>query len=378
MNNKEFIMNALFIDDDPDSISPAQDVFKENGIECKNVSFDESDAVLSSKPDIIVLDMMYGGALVDQHGDGGKRVFEDIWKRSFCPIIIYSANPDLHQANKHPFIKKVKKGPGSESVVLDEAKKFQPYVLQRAKLNQEFNIALNKTLRDTSPIVFCSEPSEEKEEIFLRITRRRIAAEMDCGLDREKALRPYEQYIYPAIGKDWLQGDIIKHKKKEAFFLVLTPSCDLVKRHKEIKAGTILCAKCNLYEKSKIKPYLKAQKAGMCEMCQSNECISKKPSCDTRKENEYHEQKVQQFTSMLNTGIVGKYFVLPKIGTIIPDLLVDFKTFHLITPEHMDNYDRIVSIDSPFREQMSWSFISLTGRPGVPDRDFSTWATENV
>ena len=172
---------------------------------------------------------------------------------------------------------------------------------------------------------------------------------------------------------------IIKHKKKEAFFLVLTPSCDLVKRpNKEIKAGTILCAKCNLYDKSKIRPYLKAQKAGMCEMCQSNECISKKPSCDTRKENEYHEQKVQQFTSMLNTGIVGKYFVLPKIGTIIPDLLVDFKTFHLITPEHMDNYDRIVSIDSPFREQMSWSFISLTGRPGVPDRDFSTWATENV
>jgi hypothetical protein len=377
-NYKEFTMNALFIDDNSDSIAPAMDVFQKNGVKCQNMSFDEyNPTTTTEKPDIIVLDMMNGGATEDPTGNSGNSIYSQIWKDSFCPIIIYSANPDLSNAPDHPFIRKVEKGTGSESVVWDEAVKFEPYLLQRTNLYHEFDSVLNKTLRDTAPAIFPLVACD-KEEIFLRVTRRRIAAEMDRGLDSEVSLKPYEQYIFPVVGNDWLQGDIVKYKKDGSFFLVLTPSCDLVKRSGKIKAGTILCAKCCSFDRSLIAPFLKAKKTNDCEMCKSEHCGKNKPTCDSQKKQLFHDQKVNEFTSLLNAGIVGKYFVLPKIGMVIPDLLANLKDFHLITTAQMDDYERIVSIDSPFREQLSWVFVSIAGRPGMPDRDFSTWASENI
>ena len=62
----------------------------------------------------------------------------------------------------------------------------------------------------------------------------------------------------------------------------------------------------------------------------------------------------------------------------MPDLLADLKNLSVIFPNEMDNYTRIVSIDSPFREQLSWVFVSVAGRPGMPDRDFETWASRNI
>lgn len=371
-------MEVLFIDDNKDSIAPAMDVFQSNKAICQNINFDEYKSRLSSfKPDIIVLDMMNGGAIEDPTGSCGNSIYSQIWDNSFCPIIIYSANPDLSNAPDHPFIRKVQKGHGSESAVWDAAKNFSPYLLQMDKLNSEFDAILNKTLRDTAPAVFSSNQIDD-EEIFLRVTRRRIAAEMDGGIDSEKTLKPYEQYIFPVVGHDWLQGDIIRHKRNKSFFLVLTPSCDLVKRNGKIKAGTILCAKCCCYKKHLIAPFLKTKKQDDCKMCESEHCGDKKSKCDAEKAEVLHRKQVDEITSLLNAGIVGKYFVLPKIGTIIPDLLANLKDFHLITVNQMDDYERIVSIDSPFREQLSWVFVSIAGRPGMPDRDFASWAAENV
>jgi CTP synthase len=39
-------------------------------------------------------------------------------------------------------------------------------------------------------------------------------------------------------------------------------------------------------------------------------------------------------------------------------------------------FERIASIDSPFREQISWAFLSTVARPGMPDRDLASWAQQ--
>lgn len=39
-------------------------------------------------------------------------------------------------------------------------------------------------------------------------------------------------------------------------------------------------------------------------------------------------------------------------------------------------YVRIISIDSPFREQIVWAHMQNSCRPGVPDRDTENWAME--
>lgn len=37
-------------------------------------------------------------------------------------------------------------------------------------------------------------------------------------------------------------------------------------------------------------------------------------------------------------------------------------------------FERIASVDSPFRELVTWSYLQVAGRPGLPDRDLDEWA----
>ncbi len=39
-------------------------------------------------------------------------------------------------------------------------------------------------------------------------------------------------------------------------------------------------------------------------------------------------------------------------------------------------YLRVASIDSPFRELISWSYLQVAARPGLPDRNFESWIQE--
>ena len=38
------------------------------------------------------------------------------------------------------------------------------------------------------------------------------------------------------------------------------------------------------------------------------------------------------------------------------------------------SYYRIASVNSPYREQIVWAHMVNSCRPGVPDRDYKTWA----
>ena len=44
----------------------------------------------------------------------------------------------------------------------------------------------------------------------------------------------------------------------------------------------------------------------------------------------------------------------------------------------MDKFERVVSIDSPFREKLNEVFIRTAGRIGPPDRDFNPFAEECI
>ena len=41
-------------------------------------------------------------------------------------------------------------------------------------------------------------------------------------------------------------------------------------------------------------------------------------------------------------------------------------------------YLRIASIDSPFRELLSWAYLQTACRPGLPDRDWDSWGDEII
>jgi CTP synthase len=69
---------------------------------------------------------------------------------------------------------------------------------------------------------------------------------------------------------------------------------------------------------------------------------------------------------------------LPELPGLIPHLSLDLRDLDLIDLGQIGNrgtagitYERVATIDSPFREQMAWAFLQIAGRPGLPDRDFS-------
>lgn len=71
----------------------------------------------------------------------------------------------------------------------------------------------------------------------------------------------------------------------------------------------------------------------------------------------------------------------PKFGTKIPTMAADLRQLELIPfAEIVDEnyYRRIASIDSPFRELISWAYMQTACRPGLPDRNVDEWCDEIV
>ncbi|MYK60628.1 MAG: hypothetical protein F4034_01405 [Chloroflexi bacterium] len=38
-----------------------------------------------------------------------------------------------------------------------------------------------------------------------------------------------------------------------------------------------------------------------------------------------------------------------------------------------EEFLRVASVDSPFRELISWAYLQVAGRPGLPQRDLDGW-----
>jgi CTP synthase len=47
------------------------------------------------------------------------------------------------------------------------------------------------------------------------------------------------------------------------------------------------------------------------------------------------------------------------------------------TEEPSPKYERVVSIDSPFREQIAWAYLQIAARPGMPERDAERCIQDN-
>ena len=72
---------------------------------------------------------------------------------------------------------------------------------------------------------------------------------------------------------------------------------------------------------------------------------------------------------------------LPGLAGIVPQMAANLKCLELIELGKIENnneseYLRVVSIDSPFREMITWAYVQVTGRPGLPDRDIERWVED--
>ena len=357
-------MKILFIENEPEVILEASKLLSDGGETCEVCGFSDCESALSLfQPDILVLDLMAG---IDP-GDvsAGNAAYGSICEKRFRPIIVYSANPELFSI-EHPLIYRVKKGRGSPAEVKRAVEGFTPCITSINTVKDTMDDILQKTLREVIPYFWenGTAPLIPVEDL----AKRRIAATLDMQSCGRQKIAPWEQYIVPPLGEFLLSGDILLECGADkynpaSYRLVLTPSCDMV-----LHPGTGDSA-----PKAKVSEVL-------CAKCESPDIFLKQAFIGV-KDNE--SSKMNALQSLLSQGYYKEFIPISGLDRFFPPMVANLKSLELIKYENIKNdesgvFRRFVSVDSPFREQMTWAFLHTGCRPGAPDRDTETWAKQYI
>lgn len=366
-------MKALFVDENRQQVAGAIKALERDGWDCAHCTFADAQGTAHEfAPDLLVLDLMNGGAEDDPEGESGNTVFKEMLNESFCPIIVYSANPSLLQDADalSPLIALVQKGTGAHDRIKAAAIRLLPAIEAVTLVRREVYHALEKALVQFIPL-YVGEDAKIKikgdAKMYVYLARRRVAAMLDEMAADGGPLQVWEQYLYPALGRCPLQGDLLSNGNTDdpsTYRLVLTPSCDLdMGECREPKVDRILVAKCTT-----VAGVLKSD---------FQEPDSNKKTESVRK----------RLTDALIGGLGESAIPLPAVPGVFPDMAADLKKLELLDYSKDGQsisgkngrkavlYRRIASVDSPFREQMAWNYQRVACRPGMPDRDIQTWAT---
>ena len=358
------MLRILFVEDDEESIDPVRRLIGQGeiGVDCHAVGFDQAKQVMGAlRPDIVVLDLWEGD--VSEEKNRGSEHLNFIWDQQFCPVIIHSASPDTPPEHMNSFVREVTKGQNSPQQVLDMIREFRPHVQALKEAEGHIRNLFSVAMRDVGPSTFEFITNDsQRNDAMRRAGRRRLAALMDEGAAGGQELVSWEQYICPPVSKDILLGDLLWKADAEkmdpnSFYVVLTPSCDLVSSEvRQTKVSRVLVANCCSIKEGFGLTSLKALS------------VSK--------------LKERLISSVLSRGYFETIMPFPALEGRIPAMAANLRDLKLIPLSDIGQEDelfrRMASLDSPFRELVSWAYVQVSGRPGVPDRDLAAWRDEIV
>lgn len=356
----------LIIDDDSDSVAGVKAEIEERIPDAFIHVRDFSNAVESVSsfcPQVVILDLMRGNPA--EGDDPGRALFDDIWNTKHCPTIIHSARAEDYQDRfqDDPFVKIVTKGSGADVKVVEFLDEFREAIDSLGTVEGWLHNALNQFLVHGRKEFFSQ--GAEKPGLVERAAIRHVAASIDEPSDQAQELQPWECYVFPPIPESNLfLGDLVKlrgaaNDDPSGYYVVLTPSCDLEPRGKDgiPNVSNVLLAKC-----APIEAFLKA-----CNLDEAGASKAKK-----------------RIPPFLRQGFYQNILPLPGFPERWPELAADFRELALVdfnSIGHGDmntdgEYVRIASLDSPFRELVSWAYIQYAARPGLPTRDAVEWANK--
>lgn len=318
--------------------------------------------------DVVILDLFRGNPT---DGDkAGQILWQEILKVKFVPVLVHTAGAcDLDPPfpkNDHPILRCFQKTHESDVKIADHLAAISDYVKALRETQHEMNSSIKNVLLKTSAIIWKEETdTSRRAQLLLRSARRRLAATMDyeTEVSREKLLF-WEQYIYPPLESGLLMGDLLRAKDKDksdpsAYYLVLTPSCDLVSGAGRRCVNQVLVAKC-----------------------QSTDTYLKAIGVTTGKSLSPNEQK--KLSKSFNDAHCGGYVFLPEYKSVFPAMTACLRDLDLIPMSKIDlsddskeGFSRVVSIDSPFREHIAWAYLQIAARPGMPERDSERCIQDN-
>ena len=352
------MLKLLFIDDEPDSLEPLKRHLGQH-LDFKEVTCDfpqARDRIAGYRPDIVILDLADAANPEDPQAEA-RDTLDLLWKGHFCPIVVYAANPDLLEDHRdHPFVVRVQKGARSPQKVLAEIKEFEPHITALKDAEKSVRRSFSEAMRDLAPVALGA-TGKVNADIIKRAGRRWLAALMDEPATDGKTPAAWEQYLFPPVSKDILLGDVLKKKEADrmepvAYRIVLTPSCDMVKSGERIpKVREVLVAIC----------------------CSMRQALKHTGRAGIGRAKILKDLR----NDMLTPGYMSPAIPFPQLNGRIPLMAANLRQLELIPFDELnDDYERIASIDSPFREMIAWAYLQTAGRPGLPERDTAKWAKE--
>lgn len=361
-------MKVLMIEDNEETIHGLIDAVNDRSWEHKVSTFSEAEEKISTfDPDVIIMDWMFD----DEDAELGKPILQNVLSKEFRPVIVFSAH-DLSGTledtlKEYPLINFTRKG-GDDSELALIIDKWKESAMALSKLRNNMNTALIESARALNNF---SEMESFPEESVVSYMLSKRAMQFFEQFEVGDCPPAWIQYSYPPIPDNLLVADVVrlysseKDQKApgapEEYAVILTPSCDMV--HHDSNTFKILIAKCCSKEKiTEIR-------------------LKSTENTSTGK----GKTKVDNVAKELRYGYNKAFVALPPLPNVLNGMTIDLKNIDFMlmadiaTSWESFNKDshkayRVASIMSPFREQLVWAHMINSCRPGMPERDVSTWA----
>lgn len=386
------IVKVLYVEDDEKNRNDLKDLLSDfviNGmtvcLECE-VSFEK--AIERSKDyHILILDLFQGPA-TNGGINLGEKVFDTIRNSIFIPIIFYSGNTLSVRDLRSQVVGVVSKGEDDELDVLkSEIGRLISCGIPtlREKVHNEIDAAFNRffwgIIQEQNNIFKAGEENFSLGYLLLRkfadsLSKENIKEILHDEFISADKVHPMEFYVYPTeINREYECGEIIKNKDSQDIYVVLTPSCDFIKRAgKKRKVEHVLLAKTVLLNARPEYTSIVNLNDRIAENNQRIKELDVKGKADEALQKKKEDlaktktNRIASFKEFVNSKN-DRYFFLP--GTpFIEDRVIDFQDKLMVSYESLKTvFDRLAKLDNPYAQSMLSSFIRYYNRIGFPDID---------
>jgi len=365
------IWQVLFVDDDSEFCESAKELLEGEPVNDDGeqlyietmTDFDDTLAALEKRRfDVLVLDVKLdaGGVLKE---DKGLDILEFIKQRRFVPVIFYTAVPHLVRVlaeREQPLVQVVEKTEGLPRVLEAIGKILATGIpsMNRALIHHLEEVQ-RRYMWDFVAKHWGKYSTQSDYTALAYLLASRLAVSLSGPGIQQLAqglggpvgdvivagkVHPMQYYLLPPVDPSPLTGDLYKGKigKQSGYWILLTPSCDIVQG----KVEKALLALCEPLEKF---PEYKKWRG-------------------TTPSNTKRNELKGLLTNNRQDGQSERYHCLPA-ALLIPGLVVDFQQLSTLSREQLDTLERIASLDSPFAEALVSRFTRYFGRLGTPDLD---------
>lgn len=296
--------------------------------------------------DLLVLDLFRGKPEEKNPDRPGEDVLADIKKSCFVPVIFFTGLIRPVEQLKSDIVRVVRKSDGLEALKAEIESVFNSKLpLIKKELNNYIREGMRAYFWDfVHPQWKTLEQVKDKVSLGYLIVRR-LASSLskekiitllgDSKIKKDK-VHPMEFYIYPPVDGEYEAGSILERDGKR--FVILTPSCDFVKRKEKRLAEYVL----------------------MGEVVPLREF-------DEYKKFKEDTTKAEALKSLIESR-KSRYYFLP--GTpFLEHTVIDYQRTNMVPFANLDSFHILAKLDDPYAQAMTAQFIRYYSRIGFPDID---------